>query len=579
MWDKFQSTIDEERLSYTRLDESRKALLVQQRTSQAELEDFRTRAREHSQSKKQLESDLNDIKERLQSEMDENKGLLGANRELQTRLQELQISSTAAIAMQSELREALESYKHKTGSTSERLEVAEVARAKAARAEAFARRALADLEKAHTDTLAEKTNLQQSLEIAEKNLRGLQSKIENEGRESSHLDIQRHRLAEQLEDERKQHQKDIAERDFTTDQTRKKYQAELAQLSEELQSQRDIMSRLREDNRKTRSDYDELQLRFDDEVYNGGAWKKEKERMETKINDVTKAYEVSSAAQTEQQAQIVSLHSQVRELRGVLNDAEADRAMLQKARRALQAELEGIKLDHVDANKMTSDRELQKLQLKKQDLERSLEEQEDRVAMAFERMKKAESHANECQIELGNVRVENSELDKLNAHLEKQIKELNVRIVDLETKSYATSPRPTGLIRQLEGRIEELEAQLKQTSKDKNDPNRLLHSSDKAVRDAKFQLAESDRQRTRLEEERKSHEAQIQSLRQTLDKAQTEESNLQRSKRRAEREAADLKQKALNLEREVQRLRNRLDRPQSGLIDRSAPTSPRKAES
>jgi myosin protein heavy chain len=128
----------------------------------------------------------------------------------------------------------------------------------------------------------------------------------------------------------------------------------------ELQSQRDGMSRLREDNRKKRSDYDELQLRYDNEVYNSSGWK-EKERMETQIRDINKAYEASTAAQTEQQSQIVSLHSQVRELRSVLNDAEADRALLQKARRALQGELEAIKLDHVDTNKMPSDSELQKL--------------------------------------------------------------------------------------------------------------------------------------------------------------------------------------------------------------------------
>lgn len=174
------------------------------------------------------------------------------------------------------------------------------------------------------------------------------------------------------------------------------------------------MSRLREENRKTHSDYDELQLRFDEEVYQGGAWKREKDRLETKIADLTKAYETSSVAQSDQQAQIVGLHSQVRELRNVLNDAEADRAMLQKARRSLQAELEGIKLDHADATKMTSDRELQKLQLEKLDLERSLEEQEDRVTMTFERMKKAETHAAESQLELDQIRRENTELERKN---------------------------------------------------------------------------------------------------------------------------------------------------------------------
>ena len=172
------------------------------------------------------------------------------------------------------------------------------------------------------------------------------------------------------------------------------------------------MSRLREEKRKLSSQVDELQLRYDDEVFNGGAWKKEKERLETKIGDLNKAYESATGAQAEQQAQIVSLHSQVRELRSVLNDAEADRTLLQKARRSLQAELDTIKQDGVDSG--TSGTELQKVILQKQDLERSLEEQRDRAKMASDRMKKAEGFASECQMELGKIRVENSELDKLN---------------------------------------------------------------------------------------------------------------------------------------------------------------------
>ncbi|OAX41215.1 hypothetical protein K503DRAFT_848546 [Rhizopogon vinicolor AM-OR11-026] len=376
----------------------------------------------------------------------------------------------------------------------------------------------------------------------------------------------RHRLLQQLQDERQQHQKDIAERAFAHDQTRNKYQAELAQLSEELQAQRDTMTRLREDNRKIHSDYDELQLRFDDEVCNGGAWNREKERMETKIADLTKAFEGSTAAQSEQQAQIVSLHSQVRELRSVLNDAEADRAMLQKARRSLQAELEGIKLDHVDATRMTSDRELQKMLLEKQDLERSLEEQKDRVTMAFERLKRAEAHANESQLELDRTRVENTELDRMNAQLEKQVKDLNVRIVDLETKSYANSLHPSPTVRQLQSRIDELTDQLKQASSDKFDSNRVPRS-DKAVRDIQLQLAESDRHRVKLEEERNNSEDQINTLRQTLDKVRSKESELERAKRRLEREAGESKQTMLNLQREVERLRARLSRPMSSVSE------------
>ncbi|KAJ7705252.1 myosin tail-domain-containing protein [Mycena rosella] len=188
-----------------------------------------------------------------------------------------------------------------------------------------------------------------------------------------------------------------------------------------------------------------VQPRYSGDVYSTGDWRKEKEGMEAKIANITKAYEASTAAQAEQRSQIASLHSQVRDLRGVLDDAEADRVLLQKARRALQSELETIKHDHVDTAQIPTDREFHKLQLSKLDLERSLEEQEYRTSNSLDRMRKAEAYANDANIALG-----------------KQIKELKARIADLESKPHTNSPRPAA---RRESRIEELTNQLNQTNK------------------------------------------------------------------------------------------------------------------
>ncbi|KAJ3820859.1 hypothetical protein F5880DRAFT_904410 [Lentinula raphanica] len=176
-------------------------------------------------------------------------------------------------------------------------------------------------------------------------------------------------------------------------------------------------------------------------------------------------------------------------------------------------------------------------------------------------MKKAEAFANECQIELGKVRVDNSELDRINANLEKQVKELNVRIIDLETKSYtSSSSRPATLSRKTDSRIEEITSQLT----GKGHAHRLS-------RDSKFDM---ERQRVKLDEERKGYEMQLATLRKSIDELHTQDNLLQSAKRRAEREAADYKQKSLNLEREVERLRGRLERPASSFG--SPTTSPRK---
>ncbi|KAG9082348.1 hypothetical protein FRC07_014238, partial [Ceratobasidium sp. 392] len=406
----------------------------------------------------------------------------------------------------------------------ERIETAELAKAQSQRAESLARRALSENEKILAESSGERLAVEAALERAEKHIQDLEAKLEDENREVSNMELLQQRLAEAMEDERDQYQKDLQERDFAIDQTRKKYQTELAQLSEELQYQRDAMSRLREENRKTRSELDELHLRYDDEVYSGGNWKKEKERFETKINDLTAAYESATNAQTEQQTQIVGLLSQVRELRAVLDEAEADRAALQKARRALEGRLNDIAQEHMEASKFSSDRVMQELHLKNQELRGALDEQTDRMQLATDRLKKTEAYANDSQAELKKVREENAGLDRLNATLEKQVKELNLRVVDLETQSYASSPRAPGT-RRLDARIEELTSRI---GRDKSDT-----------------LRESEKSRVRMEEEIRAYDERLQDMRQAMDQMQTTESNLQLAKRRAERESADYKQRAL----------------------------------
>lgn len=108
--------------------------------------------------------------------------------------------------------------------------------------------------------------------------------------------------------------------------------------------------------------------------------------------DLEKICEASKDSQTEQQSQIVSLHSRIRELRGVLDEAEVERALLQKARRALQAELESMKTDLVDGSQEWVD----------------------------ESTKKAETN-DHYRHELGKLRMENTKLDKVNVSNETRL--------------------------------------------------------------------------------------------------------------------------------------------------------------
>ena len=88
-----------------------------------------------------------------------------------------------------------------------------------------ARRALSDAEKVHAQTTAELKAVEERLQAAERQIRELEAKLEDENRELGDMELFRRRLTEEMEDERDQYQKDLSERDFTIDQTRKKYQS------------------------------------------------------------------------------------------------------------------------------------------------------------------------------------------------------------------------------------------------------------------------------------------------------------------------------------------------------------------
>ena len=85
-------------------------------------------------------------------------------------------------------------------------------------------------------------------------------------------------------------------------------------------------------------------------------------------------------------------------------------------------------------------------------------------------------------------------------------------MVDLETKSLTSSRPAPSTSRRLESRIEELTNQLHQHSS--KDSLRVHRTGDKS---AKVQLAEAERLRSRLEEEVKSYESRVLTMRKTMD--------------------------------------------------------------
>jgi myosin protein heavy chain len=239
------------------------------------------------------------------------------------------------------------------------------------------------------------------------------------------------------------------------EQTRKKYQAEFATLTNELDIAREEKLFKQAENTRLREELEDLRSKWDDEVLNSSTWSKEKARLESTLNDLSASRDEAVNAHNDAQGKIVSLLSQVRSLRTSVDETTAERDTLQREKRGLEAGLEEAKAGLADLQRGDSPslRNAAGLDRELLELRSNLAQQEDIAAAAVDKMRRAEALASEMQKDIVAERETTVRLHKEKAALEKSLKELQVRLVDLETKGYSSASQD---VRFLHGRVQEV---------------------------------------------------------------------------------------------------------------------------
>ena len=102
--------------------------------------------------------------------------------------------------------------------------------------------------------------------------------------------------------------------------------------------------------------------------------------------------------------------------------------------------------------------------------------------------------------------------------MEKEVKALQVKIVDLETQSYANSPVP-GATKRLESKLREVQMKLDAEIEDRNEALRQKTIWERQSRDYQSQVKEMIQQQERLLQERGAYERAIGELQTSLKKA------------------------------------------------------------
>ncbi|KAL3468636.1 myosin tail [Aspergillus heterothallicus] len=358
------------------------------------------------------------------------------------------------------------------------------------------------------------------------------------------------RLQNELEDYRNQRAIDIEDKETSMEQTRQKYQREITTLNNELEMEREKVLNVRGESSRLREELEDLRSKWDNEVLNSSTWAKEKSRMEIMLQDVTTSRDEAASAHNEAQSRVVSLLSQVRSLRTSVDDVTVERDMLLKEKKMLEARLTeaGERLEDLAKGESPSMRNAASMDRELLELKAKLAQQEDVSIAAVGKMRRAEALAFEMQKEVTAEREASTQLFKEKATLEKQLKESQLRCVDLETKSYSSGSQD---IRFLHKRIKELETHLEEQEAKNSSEQRSLRNVDRTVKDLQSQIDRRDKMNAQLEEDLNRGREKVDRLLKSIDELQQSESESQLQTRRAERELREEREKSLRLEREL----------------------------
>ena len=436
-------------------ENSRKSLVQVYNNTVADLAEAKSQFDNMKHTRVSLEVELRDATSELRELSAANVQEVASRNQILQDSSDLQIRLDAEASKAGDLASSLSLYKRRADEYFSKLEQAEIAVLRASRAEQSAKVQAKESEDTYASVMAERKQMDSLVEDLQRQNQHYEEKVEDLAADLDGALQAKKRLQHELEDYRSQRAMDVEDKETSMEQTRRKYQNEFSALTNELEIERENVIHVRSENTRIRDELEELRSKWDDEVLNSSSWAKEKSRLEMTLQDLSSSREEAINAHNDAQGKVVSLLSQVRNLRTSMDDVAAERDMLQKEKRGLEARLSeaGDRLEDLARGESPSMRNAAVMDRELLDLKSQLAQHEDVAVAAIGKMRRAEALTTEMQKDVVSERETNATLHKEKAGLEKTVKDLQGRVVDLETKGYTSASQD---VRFLNGRVHEV---------------------------------------------------------------------------------------------------------------------------
>jgi len=352
-------------------------------------------------------------------------------------------------------------------------------------------------------------------------------------------------------------ERDLAAKDETIEEGRRGLVKQLRDLEAELEDERKGRAQASAAKRKLEADIKEMETQLDqaNRIKEDGL--KQLKKYQLQLKDVQR--DLDEARQSRD-----DLANQVKENEKKLKNLEADFAQMQedlggaeRARRAIEGERDELleELNNNATNKSALAEERKRFEAQLASLEEELEEERTQTELMMEKVKRGNLQVEQINVELQDERTAAQALDNTRMTLERQNKELQGKLADMES---SLRSRNKNTVATLEAKVANLEVQLDQEAKERQQLNKAVRRGDKKQKDMQMQMEEERAHTESYKQQLEKVNARMKNMKRQLDESEEETTRLNAAKRKVQRELDEQTEAAEASGREVQQLRTRL---------------------
>ncbi|XP_043945099.1 myosin-11 isoform X2 [Protopterus annectens] len=582
-----QEQLEEEGEAKHNLERHISSLNVQLSDSKKKLEEFNATVEGLEEGKKKLHREIENVnqqyeekasafdklektKNRLQQELDDllvdldNQRTLVSNLEKKQKkfdqmlAEEKTISSKYADERDRAEAEAREK-ETRALALSRALEEALEAKEEMERANKLLKAEMEDLVSSKDDVGKNVHELEKSKRALEQQMEEMKTQLEELEDELQATEDAKLRLEVNMQALKAQFERDLQARDEQNEEKRRQLVKQVRELETELEDERKQRSAAAAARKKLEVDVKDLESQIDSSNKGRDEAIKQLRKLQAQAKDYQREIEEAHASREEVLATAKESEKKAKNLEAELIQLQEDLAAVERARKQAEQEKDDLaeELSSNASGKSALLDEKRRLEAKIGQLEEELEEEQGNMEAMSDRLRKAVQQSEQLTNELAAERSTAQKNETARQQLERQNKELKSKLQEMEG---AVKSKFKASITSLEAKVAQLEEQLEQEGRDKQNAAKAMRQKDKKMKDIMLQVEDERKQAEQYKDQSEKANARVKQLKRQLEEAEEESQRINAARRKLQRELEEATESNETMNREVSTLKSKLRR-------------------